>query len=107
MDTNNYKKYLSAETMMGPNSVRILEELFDKYPLQFTSDDLILDLGCGKGLTSLVIAKETGAKERIWRVGDKMYYKKGVTDPDYCVLRFTAAKGRYYNNFKSVDFDIE
>lgn len=47
------------------------------------------------------------AKERIWRVGDKMYYKEGVTDPDYCVLRFTAAKGRYYSNFKSVDFDIE
>ena len=62
MNIYNYKKYLSAETMMGPNSVRVLEELFDKYPLQLTSDDLILDLGCGKGLTSLVIAKETGAK---------------------------------------------
>ena len=47
------------------------------------------------------------AKERIWRIGDKMYYKEGVTDPDYCVLRFTAIKGRYYSNFKSVDFDIE
>lgn len=48
--------------MMGPNSVRILAELFDKYPLQPATDDLILDLGCGTGLTSLVIAKETGAK---------------------------------------------
>ncbi|WP_242944063.1 SAM-dependent methyltransferase [Clostridium sp. N3C] len=47
---------------MGPNCVRILGELFDKYPLQLTSDDLVLDLGCGTGLTSLVIAKETGAK---------------------------------------------
>lgn len=62
MNINDYKKYISSETMMGPNSVRILEELFDKYPMQFTSDNLILDLGCGKGLTSLVIAKETGAK---------------------------------------------
>lgn len=43
-------------------SVRVLEELFDKYPLQLAPDDLILDLGCGKGLTSLVIARETGAK---------------------------------------------
>lgn len=48
--------------MMGPNCVRVLGELFDKYPLQLTPDDLILDLGCGTGLTSLVIAKETGAR---------------------------------------------
>jgi len=46
------------------------------------------------------------AKERIWRTGDMMYYHEGVTDPDYCVLRFTATKGRYYSNFKSEDFDI-
>ena len=62
MNFNNYKKYILAETMMGPNSIRVLEELFDKYPLQFAPDDLILDLGCGTGLTSLVIAKETGAR---------------------------------------------
>lgn len=46
------------------------------------------------------------AKERIWRDGDTMYYSEGVTDPDYCVLKFTATKGRYYSNFKSEDFDI-
>lgn len=62
MDINNYKKYISEETMMGPNSVRILAELLDKYPLRFAADDRILDLGCGTGLTSFVIAKETGAK---------------------------------------------
>ena len=62
MNISNYKKYISAETMMGPNCVRILGELFDKYPLRLTSDDLVLDLGCGTGLTSLVIAKETGAE---------------------------------------------
>lgn len=32
----------------------------------------------------------------IWRKGDTMFYKKGVTDPDYCVLKFTAEGGRYY-----------
>ena len=62
MDISNYKKYISEETMMGPDSVRVLAELFDKYPLKLTADDVILDLGCGKGLTSLVIARETGAK---------------------------------------------
>lgn len=62
MDISNYEKYISAETMMGPNSVRVLEELFDRHPMRFAADDLVLDLGCGTGLTSLVIAKETGAK---------------------------------------------
>ncbi|MDE5754187.1 MAG: class I SAM-dependent methyltransferase [Oscillospiraceae bacterium] len=62
MNFNDYKEYISEKTMMGPNSVRILEELFSRYPLELASDDEILDLGCGTGLTSLVIAKETGAK---------------------------------------------
>ena len=62
MNISNYKAYISAETMMGPNSARILAELFDKYPISFVPDDIILDLGCGTGLTSLIIAKETGAK---------------------------------------------
>lgn len=62
MNYNDYKKYISAETMMGPNSIRILEELFDQYPLQLAPDGLILDLGCGTGITSLVIAKETKAR---------------------------------------------
>jgi len=43
-------------------------------------------------------------KKEIWRIGDTMYYPKGVTDPDYCVLKFTAESGRYYSNFKSEDF---
>ena len=46
-------------------------------------------------------------KEMIWQDGDTMYYPLGVTDPDYCVLKFTAREGRYYSNFKSENFEIE
>lgn len=61
----------------------------------------------GVSLVGTIEVLETPeAKERIWQVGDTMYYKEGVTDPDYCVLKFTATKGRYYSNFKSVDFEI-
>lgn len=56
---------------------------------------------------TMEVLESAEAKERIWKIGDKMYYHKGVTDPDYCVLRFTASKGRYYSNFKSEDFNIE
>lgn len=62
MNISDYKQYISSETMMGPNGIRILEGLFNNYPLQFAPDDLILDLGCGTGITSLVIARETGAR---------------------------------------------
>ena len=53
---------------------------------------------------TMEVLETAEAKERIWRKGDTMYYKEGVTDPDYCVLKFTAIKGRYYSNFKSEDF---
>lgn len=55
---------------------------------------------------TIEVLESSEAKERIWRKGDTMYYKGGVTDPDYCVLKFTAFKGRYYSNFKSEDFEI-
>ncbi len=61
----------------------------------------------GVSLIGTVEVLETSeAKERIWQRGDTMYYKGGVTDPDYCVLKFTAIRGRYYSNFHSEDFEI-
>ena len=61
MNIEEYRKYMTAEILMGPNSIRILEELLAKYPLALSSDNEVLDLGCGKGLTSFALAKETGA----------------------------------------------
>ena len=45
-------------------------------------------------------------KEWIWRDGDTIYYPLGVTDPDYCVLKFTAEKGRCFCNH-SVEFTLD
>ena len=88
MNIEEYRKYMTAEMLMGPNSLRILEELLVKHPLAFSSKIAVLDLGCGKGLTSFALAKETGAKvyandlwisaednaKRFseWRVGDQI-----------------------------------
>ena len=88
MNYNDYQNYISAETMMGPNSVRVLQELFERHAVQFSADDTVLDLGCGTGLTSLVIAKETGARVyandlwvsaednskrfEVWGIGDRV-----------------------------------
>jgi general stress protein 26 len=53
------------------------------------------------------VSEKQEDKDRLWRIGDKMYYKNGKADPDYCVLKFTAEKARYYSHFKSEDFFIE
>ena len=55
---------------------------------------------------TIEVLETVEAKEMIWQTGDEMFYKEGVSDPDYCVLKFTAHKGRYYSNFKSENFDI-
>ena len=53
------------------------------------------------------VQEDAASKEMLWKFGDTMYYPKGVTDPDYCVLRFTAERGRYYASLKKEDFVIE
>jgi general stress protein 26 len=58
-----------------------------------------------KGKVEVLHDEET--KKRIWREGDTLYYKQGVTDPDYCVLHFTSESGRLYEHFNSTDFKIE
>ena len=59
MEFSKSKKYdrnYVLENCMGPNPMKILEELAQKIPLK---DGLrVLDLGCGRGLTSIFLAKE-------------------------------------------------
>lgn len=58
-----------------------------------------------KGKMEVLTDGET--KNMIWKRGDTIYYKNGVTDPDYCVLKFTAQSGRYYCDLKTESFDIK
>lgn len=58
-----------------------------------------------KGKMEVLTDQES--KKMIWKKGDTMFYKKGVSDPDYCVLKFTAKSGRYYCDLKTENFNIE
>ena len=58
-----------------------------------------------KGKMEVLTNQDT--KDMIWRKGDTMFYKGGVTDPDYCVLRFTAESGRFYCDLKTESFTVE
>ena len=53
---------------------------------------------------TMEVLEDAAAKEMVWQDGDTVYYPGGVTDPDYCVLKFTALNGRYYANFHSENF---
>lgn len=56
---------------------------------------------------TMEVLTDAESKAMIWREGDTIYYPKGVTDPDYCVLKFTAISGRYYSNYHSEEFVID
>lgn len=53
------------------------------------------------------VVTEQEVKNLLWRKGDTRFYKYGVTDPDYCVLKFTAESGRYYQDLKTEEFEIK
>lgn len=54
-----YKNYFNKEFLMGPNGIRLLNEMLENYPIAPNSK--VMDLGCGKGLTSLFLAQESKA----------------------------------------------
>lgn len=47
-----------------------------------------------QGTVEVCIDQET--KDSIWSIGDRLFYKEGRTDPDYCVLKFTSGTVAYY-----------
>lgn len=55
---------------------------------------------------TMEVLEDASSKEMIWEEGDTLYYPLGVADPDYCVLRFTALRGRFYRDFSSEDFAV-
>lgn len=60
MRTEKYKEFFTKDYMMGPNSIRLLEEMLTYVPGEKLGGR-ILDLGCGMAITSLFLARETQA----------------------------------------------
>ncbi len=56
---------------------------------------------------TMEVATEQEVKNLLWRKGDTRFYKYGVTDPDYCVLKFTSANGRFYQDLKTEEFEVK
>ena len=56
--SEKYDKEFLRENMMGPNCIKMLEDMTTHFELE--KGMRVLDLGCGKGLTSIFLAKEFG-----------------------------------------------
>ncbi len=57
-------------------------------------------------LGEMSVLTDPGIKQLYWRDGDTRYYPQGPTDPDYCVLAFTASKARYSGNLRKEEFQL-
>lgn len=49
---------------------------------------------------NMEVCTDQATKDRFWRDSDKMFFKKGKTDPNYCVLKFTGFEAEYFISFK-------
>ena len=52
------------------------------------------------------VCTDRPTKDEIWRYGDKIFDKQGVTDPDYCVLKFRGISAEYYCDFKTETIEL-
>ena len=53
---NRMDPELIKNNSMGPNPAKLLEELMERFPLE--AGQTIMDLGCGQGVTTIMLAKE-------------------------------------------------
>lgn len=96
-------KYIWLTT--NTSSMRVTQYLKDNRACMYFCNTKLFKGAMLRG--TMEVLTDSASKEMIWREGDSMYYPEGVTDPDYCVLKFTATSGRYYCEFNSEEFSIE
>jgi general stress protein 26 len=56
------------------------------------------------GNIEIVLDIET--KKRLWHNGWEAYYPQGITNPEYCILKFTAQWGNFYQGLQNISFEI-
>lgn len=100
------KKYQSPELLkriMGPNPVKLEEELLLHH--QIPADALVCDLGSGKGLTSIFLAKEYGF--RVYAVDlwsdpeeNRVFFRRmGLTENQVTPVKADATALPFEKNF--------
>lgn len=81
---HDFEEQTNSKYIMGPDAVCLLEDLCEK--MNFAPGMRVLDMGCGMGLTSIILAKEYGvqvfANDLWFSASDnyKRFVKAGVSD---------------------------
>ncbi len=89
-----------STNVSASRTMRFLEN--PKACLYFMDSDAIHGLML-TGEMKVFMDNET--KQAFWEPDDIRYYQQGPTDPDYCMMCFTAEKGNYWGRGK-YEFDI-
>jgi len=94
--------YFSTNT----SSIRVAQYTAnEKACLYFYRHGLFSDTGVML-IGTMQVLTDQAVKDELWRAGDGIVYKGGKTDPDYCVLKFTALKCRFYKDLKTFWIDL-
>lgn len=114
--TPNIKAMLAPRQMIGLREFYFSTNLSALRTQQYLKNSQACIYFFRKGLISytgvmlrgtMEVVTEQEVKNLLWRKGDTRFYKYGVADPDYCVLKFTATSGRYYKDLKTEEFEIK
>ena len=119
IDSNNYP---NCKAMLKPRKINGIKEFYfstntssnrvKQYLNNPNASIYFYHKGLFKYVGVMLVGKmevltDQETKNMIWKKFDKIFYKEGVTDPDYCVLKFTATSGRYYCDLKTEDFIVD
>ncbi len=100
--TYTYNRNLLEENMMGPNSMLVLEEMTENLGLK--KGMRVLDLACGRGLTSIFLAKEYDVEVYavdLWTSATENYerFKECGVEENIIPLCFDASSMPFPNNY--------
>jgi len=108
--TGKYDSKWVEDNWMGPNPLQLLEELCNN--LKLSPEMKVLDMGCGKGLTSIFLAKEFGVTvfaNDLWinpTENLERFITAGVSDKVF-PIRAEAHALPYANGFFDVAISID
>ena len=101
--TEKYNIDLVNEKIMGPNPLKLEEELMKSHHIKPGS--IVMDLGSGQGITSLFLVKEYGFKvyaTDLWsnpEDNQKFFAQMGLTEKQIVPVKMDATDLKYEKEF--------
>ena len=101
--TEKYNIDLVNEKIMGPNPLKLEEELMKDNTIK--SGSIVMDLGSGQGITSIFLVKEYGFKiyaTDLWsdpEENKKFFNEMGLTDEQIIPVKMDATDLKYEKEF--------